>query len=161
MGWAYLDIPRVEQYVPPNVAVVNGWQHDFVKFMRYSQNPHIHYYFLLDWPGALVGPRAFVLDYHLMKAYRDAGYYPGKIQDSQDFLCSHTDFVVLDSPNAVKPQGVTNRSADVLKPNWFDSNIKRQPEFDWKVLASFDASEVTRQLIAVHRKAPLNFCNQP
>jgi hypothetical protein len=161
LGWAYLDIRRVEQYVPPNVAVVNGWQHDFVKFMRYSQNPNIHYYFLLDWPGALVGPRAFVLDYHLMKAYRDAGYYPGEIQDSHDFLCSHPDFVVLDAPNATKPDDETDSSADVLKPNWFDSNIRRQPLFDWKVLASFDASEVTRQLIAVHRRAPLDFCNQP
>ena len=56
MGWAYLDVPRVEQYLPPNAAVVAGWQHDFVKFMRFSQNPNIHYYFLLDWPGALWDP---------------------------------------------------------------------------------------------------------
>ena len=68
--------------------------------MRYSQNPNVHYYFLLDWPAALAGPRAFVLDYHLMQAYRNNGYYTKNIQDSQTFLCSHPDFVVLDAPNA-------------------------------------------------------------
>ena len=53
-----------------------GWQQDFVKFMRFSQNSNVHYYFLLDWPAALVGPSEFALDYHLMQAYRNDGYYP-------------------------------------------------------------------------------------
>ena len=85
----YLDVQRVEQIVPPNVAVVVGWQEDFAKFMRYARSPKPQYYFLLDWPAALVGPRAFVLDYHLMQAYRNNGYYSKYIQDSHEFLCSH------------------------------------------------------------------------
>ena len=39
--------------------------------MRLSRNPEVRYYYLLDWPAALVGPRAFVVDYHLMQAYRE------------------------------------------------------------------------------------------
>ncbi len=96
----YLDVQRLEQIVPPNVAVVAGWQEDFAKLMRYARSPNPQYYFLLDWPAALVGPRAFVLDYHLMQAYRNNGYYSRYIQDSHAFLCSHPDFLVLDAPNA-------------------------------------------------------------
>ena len=100
LSWTYLDMQRFERSVPSNVPVIAAWQQNFVKFMRYSNNRNIQYYFLLDWPAALVGPRAFVLDYHLMQAYRDNGYYSKHIQDSRSFLCSHRDFVVLDAPNA-------------------------------------------------------------
>ena len=54
--------------------------------MRYSRNPDVHYYFLLDWPGALLGPRAFTHEYHLMEAYRNNGYYSSNIRDSRGFL---------------------------------------------------------------------------
>jgi hypothetical protein len=160
LGWAYLDVRRVEQCLPPNAAVVAGWQQDFVKFMRFSHNSNVHYYFLLDWPAAVVGPSEFTVDYHLMQAYRNNGYYSNNIQDGHDFLCSHTDFFVLDSPNSTT-LGDYNRPPDMRKPNWFDLNIRRLPQFDWKVIASFDATEATRKLISVHRRAPLGFCNQP
>jgi hypothetical protein len=159
VNWAYLDVRRVEQRLPPNAAVVAGWQQDFVKFMRFSQNSNVHYYFLLDWPAALIGPSEFTVDYHLMQAYRNSGYYANSIQDGRDFLCSHTDFFVLDSPNSTALEDY-NRPLDMRKPNWFDLNVRRLPQFDWKVIASFDATEATRNLIAVHRKAPLNFCKQ-
>jgi hypothetical protein len=159
VNWAYLDVRRVEQHLPPNAAVVAGWQQDFVKFMRFSRNSNVHYYFLLDWPAALVGPSEFTVDYHLMQAYRNSGYYANSIQDGRDFLCSHTDFFVLDSPNSTTLDDY-NRSLDMQKPNWFDLNVRMLPQFDWKVIASFDATEATRKLIAVHRKAPLNFCNR-
>jgi hypothetical protein len=161
LSWTYLDVQRFEQFVPPHVPVVAAWQQDFAKFMRYSKNPNVQYYFLLDWPAALVGPRAFVLDYHLMRAYRDNGYYSNYIQDSHSFLCSHSDFVVLDAPNASTMDRGNNNSPDMQKPNWFDVNIRATPQFEWKVIASFDGTEVTRKLIAVHRSAPLAFCNQP
>ena len=46
-----------------------------MKFMRLLEPPQARYYYLLvDWPSALAGPRAFVLDYHLMQAYRNNGY---------------------------------------------------------------------------------------
>ena len=60
---------------PPGVPVVAAWQEDFSKFMRSVSNPEARYYFPLDWHAALAGPRSFVLDYHLMQAYRDNGYY--------------------------------------------------------------------------------------
>ena len=99
LSWAYLDLDGVERMVPNGVPVVAAWQEDFVKFMRLSRQPE-RYYFLLDWPAALAGPQAFVLDYHLMQAYRDSGYYSKNIRDSSSFLCSYTDFLVLDAPNA-------------------------------------------------------------
>jgi hypothetical protein len=148
----YLDIQRLDQAVPANVAVVVGWQEDFAKLMRYSNNPQTPYYFLLDWPSALAGPRAFVLDYHLMSAYRDAGYYSRNIQDNDAFLCSHTDFLVLD-PHVIVPDG--------QGPSWFDLAVRTKPQFRWMVLASFDSPEVKRKLISVHRREPLPFCSQP
>jgi hypothetical protein len=160
LGWSYLDVQRFEQSLPSNVPVVAAWQQDFVKFMRYSNNPNIQYYFLLDWPAALVGPRAFVLDYHLMRAYRDNGYYSKNIQDSHSFLCSHPDFVVLDAPNANTLDARNDNSQDLQKPNWFDSNIRTTPQFEWKVIASFEGTDVTRKLIVVHRRGSLAFCSQ-
>jgi hypothetical protein len=159
-SWDYLDVQRLEQAVPPNVAVVAGWQEDFVKLMRLSHNPRAHYYFLLDWPAALAGPRAFVLDYHLMQAYRNSGYYSKDIQDSNSFLCSHSDFYVLDGPNANTLDARDDSSPDMRKPNWFDMNIRTMPQFEWKVIDSFNAPAVTRKLIAVHRRSSLAFCNQ-
>jgi hypothetical protein len=139
----YLDVQRLDHVVPPNIAVVAGWQEDFSKLMRFSPDPQTRYYFLLDWPAAVEGPRGFVLDYHLMKAYRDSGYYSKNIQDSQGFFCSHPDFLVL----------------DVAEHDWFDMIVKRIPQFEWKVVDSFDAPAAKRRLISVHRSAPLDFCN--
>ena len=141
----YLDVQRLDRVVPPNTAVVASWQEDFSKLMRFSHDRQDRYYFLLDWPSAVEGPRGFVLDYHLMKAYRDNGYYSENIQESQSFFCSHPDFLVL----------------NVEQHSWFDMTIKKMPQFEWKVVDSFDAPEATRSLIAVHRKEPLDFCNQP
>jgi hypothetical protein len=154
----YLDVSRLEQLVPPDGTVVAGWEEDFVKLMRLTAHPD-HYYFLLDWPAALAGPRSFVLEYHLMQAYRNSGYYSNNIQDSHAFLCSHTDFWVLDAPNTRAMQmGSRGDTLEMEKPNWFDLNIKSMPEFQWKIIASFDATEVTRNLIAVHKKSNLPFC---
>jgi hypothetical protein len=156
----YLDVSRLEQLVPSDGIVVVGWQEDFVKLMRLTPVPEAHYYFLLDWPTALAGPRSFVLDYRLMAAYRKSGYYSKNIQDSHAFLCSHTDFWVLDAPNASPLQlGRHEDTLEMEKPNWFDLNIKTRPEFQWKAIASFDATEVTRNLIAVRRRGPLPYCN--
>jgi hypothetical protein len=96
-----------------------------------------------------------------MQAYRDNGYYSKYIQDSRGFLCSHPDFVVLDAPNANTLDARNDNSPDMRKPNWFDVNIRTKPQFEWRVLASFEATDVTRKLIAVHRRASLPFCSQP
>jgi hypothetical protein len=160
LSWDYLDVQGVEKYVPPGVPVVAGWEEDFVKFMRLSPNSGAGYYYLLDWPSALAGPRAFVLDYHLMQAYRNNGYYARSIVDDHDFLCSQSDFFVLDAPNANTLDAAKRASPDMQKPNWFDTNVRSTPKFEWRVVASFDAPEVTRKLIAVHRNAPLPFCNR-
>jgi hypothetical protein len=137
----YLDVQRLDSLIPPNAAVVAGWQEDFSKLMRFSHSPQDRY-FLLDWPTALVGPTGFVLDYHLMQAYRDSGYYSRNIQDSQDFLCSHPDFFVLDAEGR----------------SWFDITIRRMPQFEWRVIDSFNSPEFARHLIAVHRRMALPFC---
>jgi len=139
----YLDVQRLERVVPSNTAVVVSWANDFTKAMRYSHNPLVHYYFLLDWPSALVGPRGMVLHYHLLQAYRDNGYYPENIEESHRFLCSHPDFLLLDSK----------------EESWFDLTIRRMPQFEWAVIDTFDAPDWKRSLIAVHRKSQVAFCN--
>jgi hypothetical protein len=140
----YLDVQRLDRVVPDNSLLVAGWQEDFSKLMRFSHSPQ-NRYFLLDWPTALVGPRGFVLDYHLMRAYRDNGYYSNNIQDSHGFLCAHPDFLVLDGEGH----------------SWFDLTIRRMPQFEWKIIDSFSAPDLQRNLIAVHRRASLSFCDQP
>ena len=102
-----------------------------------------------------------MLDYHLMQAYRNSGYYSGNIQDSRNFLCSHPSFFVLDSPNANTLYGDNNSSPDLRKPNWFDVNIRTVPQFEWKIIDAFDAPGVKRRLISVNRNAPLEFCSHP
>jgi hypothetical protein len=151
-SWQYLDVSRLDRSVPPNMAVVADWQDDFAKLMRYSQNPQTQYYFLLDWPSAMKGPRTSVPDYHLMSAYRDVGYYSANIQDNEPFLCLHNDFLVLDSH-------IAGQSAE--EPSWFDLTVRKRPQFEWKELSSFDSTDVERKLISVHRREQLPFCNQP
>jgi hypothetical protein len=151
----YLDVPRLDHTVPVGMAVVTDWADDFAKLMRYPHNPHSHYYFLLDWPAALAGPKPAVTSYHLLASNRAVGYYSQSVQDSNAFLCSHPDFLVLDTH-------LIGQDAD--GPTWFDQRIRQAPEFAWKGLDSFDAPYfpvVKRELIAVHRRAPLAFCNQP
>jgi hypothetical protein len=153
-SWQYLDVQRLEHMVPTNMALVTDWGGDFARLMRYSPDRQAHYFLLLDWPAALLGPKPSVVEYHLMTANRDAGYY-SQIQDGNAFLCSHTDFLVLDSH-------LIGQDAD--GPTWFDQRIRKAPEFTWRNLASFDAPyfpEVKRELIAVHRTEPLNFCRKP
>jgi hypothetical protein len=148
----FLDVARLDGMVSPDAAVVIGWQQDFDKIMRYTGKPGVHYYFLLDWPAALAGPPAYVLDYHLLHAYQDAGYYSPKIHDSHAFLCSHNDFLVLDTHVLVPME---------QEPTWFDFAIRNNPQFAWKNIDSLDGPDVKRELIAVHREAPLNHCDQP
>jgi hypothetical protein len=144
MDTFYLDVRRLDNVVPPNTAVVVNWANDFLKIMRYSHGPLTHYYFMLDWPAALVEPTGMVAHYHLMKAYRDNGYYARNIQESHLFLCSHRDFLFLDTE----------------KQSWFKLTIRNMPQFEWRVIDSFDASGMKRSLIAVHRETPLAFCSQ-
>ena len=154
-SWQFLDVQRLDHAVPANMAVVADWEDDFAKLMRYSHSPHSHYYFLLDWPAALAGPKPAVTSYHLLASNRDVGYYSRSIQDSDAFLCSHTEFLVLDTH-------LIGQDAD--GPTWFDPRVREAPEFAWKGLDSFDAPYfpvVKRELISVHRRAPLTFCNQP
>lgn len=151
-SWRFLDVQRLDQTVPPNTAVVADWVDDFAKLMRYSHSPQTHYYFLLDWPTALTGPRASVPDYHLMSSYRDAGYFSQSIQDNEAFLCSHTGFFVLDTRLP---------GQDAEGPTWFEQTIRNMPQFEWKILDSFDGPGVKRKLISVHRREPLPFCNKP
>jgi hypothetical protein len=148
----FLDVERLDQMVSPDAAVVVGWQQDFAKIMRYSRKPEAHYYFLLDWPAALAGPPAYVLDYHLLHSYRDAGYYSQKIQDGHAFLCSHVDFLVLDAHVLVPME---------QEPTWFDFAIRNNPQFAWKNIDSLDGPDVKRDLIAVHRGASLDRCEEP
>jgi hypothetical protein len=154
-SWQYLDVQQLDHTVPANIAVVTDWADDFAKLMRYSNNPHSQYYFLLDWPAALAGPKPAVTSYHLLASNRDVGYYSRSIQDSNAFLCSHSDFLVLDTH-------LIGQDAD--GPTWFDQRVREAPEFAWSALASFDAPyfpEVKRELISVHRREPLAFCNKP
>jgi hypothetical protein len=149
----FLNVQRLDEIVPPGTAVVVDWQHDFSKLMRYSRKPESHYYFLLDWPAALAGPRADVLDYHLMRSYRDAGYYSQNILESKAFLCSHADFLVLDTHQTAAPLEP--------EPTWFDFTVRNNPRFSWKILDSLDGPDVRRELIAVHRGSPLDHCDEP
>ena len=148
----FLDVERLDRHILPNAAVVVGWQQDFAKIMRYSQKPGNHYYFLLDWPAALAGPPAYVLDYHLMQSYRNSGYYSEGIQDSRAFLCSHTNFLVLDAHSLVPLEP---------EPSWFDFAIKNNPAFAWKTVESFDTPDMNRKMIAVQRRAALDDCGRP
>jgi hypothetical protein len=156
----YLDVRRLEQMIPPHSTVVAAWQEDFTKLMRLSDGRGTHYYFPLDWSTALQGPRSFVLDYHLMAAYRDSGYYAQNIVDNRAFLCSHSDFLVLSAPNAATLDGIVPDRPELMGSNWFDVNIRTAPQFQWKVIDAFDSTEVTRKLIAVHRTGTLPFCQQ-
>jgi hypothetical protein len=70
-------------------------------------------------------------------------------------------FFVLDALNANTLYAHSDNSPDMQKANWFDMKSRTAPQFERMVVNSFDASEVTRKLIAVHRRSPLTFCSHP
>jgi hypothetical protein len=154
-SWHFLDIQRLDRTVPANTVVVADWGDDFAKLKRYRHGLHSHYYFLLDWPAALAGPKPAVTTYHLLAFNRDAGYYSRSVKDSRAFLCSYSDFDVLDTH-------LIGQDAD--GPTWFDQRVRQAPEFEWRIVDSFDAPYfpvVKRELISVHRREPLAYCNKP
>ena len=145
----YINVQQIDRLVHGHGPLVAGWQNDFSMLMRFSGDPENRFY-LLDWATAVVAEKGAVLDYHLMSAYRSAGYYAQNIQNQDAFLCAHDDFLVLD-PHFVR--------TNALEPGWFDLVIRNTPQFEWTVVATMDGAEVQRKLIAVHRKAPLPFCS--
>jgi hypothetical protein len=154
-SWQFLDVQRLDRTVPANIPVVADWADDFAKLKRYPHSPHSRYYFLLDWPAALAGPKPAVTSYHLFASNRNAGYFSRSVQDSDTFLCSHVDFLVLDTH-------LPGQDAD--GPTWFDQRVRDAPEYAWRIFDSFDSSyfpAVKRELISVHRREPLAFCNKP
>jgi hypothetical protein len=146
----YLDVQRLDSIVPRDVSLVAGWQNDFEVMMRFSRYPQQRVY-LLDWPTALIGPKELVLVYHLMQAYRGAGWYGQSIQDRDAFFCSHDNFWVLD------PHFYGARSGE---PSWFDLTVGQMPQFEWKIVETVKDTDYERNLIAVHRKTPLPFCSE-
>jgi hypothetical protein len=146
----YLDVQRLDSIVPRDVSLVAGWQNDFEVLMRFSRYPQQRVY-LLDWPTALIGPKELVLVYHLMQAYRGAGWYGQSIQDRDAFFCSHDNFWVLD------PHFYGARSGE---PSWFDLTVGQMPQFEWKIVETVKDTDYERNLIAVHRKTPLPFCSE-
>jgi hypothetical protein len=136
-----LDVARLDALIPPNGVVVTGWQHDLFRTIRFSTRADHPYYYLLDWPTALRGPSEFITDYHLMRAYREAGYNARSIQDQEAFFCEHPNFYALDNPEY----------------SWFDVTVRTMPEFQWtKVISATPGFR--RNLYRVHRIAPLPFC---
>ncbi|WP_263366829.1 hypothetical protein [Edaphobacter bradus] len=134
-----LDVPHVEEAAGNNLPIVAADQHDFFVLLRYSSIRQ-RYVYLLDGETALHGQRSAVGDFHLTRAYRSQGYYASNILDQTNFLCSHSDFLVLDSPDST----------------WFDQTVSSSTKFSWKVIAEISTK---RRLIAVRRITPLPFCS--
>jgi hypothetical protein len=127
---ARLDVDRVDALSSSaKLPLVVGFQKDFFVMERYSKHPENSVY-LLDWNASLRGVREMVSDYHLMRNYRDVGYFSSTIQDSQAFLHRHPAFLVLDDSDG----------------SWFNSAIKGNPDYRWRVVAQLDQK---RRLIAV------------
>ncbi|HEX3940453.1 MAG TPA: glycosyltransferase family 39 protein [Acidobacteriaceae bacterium] len=135
---SYLDVQRVERDLPPDAVVVVEWQHDFSRMMRFSPRP-TRFFYLLDWNTALHGPRGLILDYHLMRSFRQAGYFASNIEDQNTFFCSHPNFYVLN------------------RDQWFETTIGKMPQFAWKRIDILDDS-FERDLYSVHEIAPFPFC---
>lgn len=135
----YLDVPRLDALIPPNVLVVVQWQHDFFKAMRYSRRTDRPYLYLLAWPPVVNGQQ--VTDFHLMRNYRQVGYYSSSIKDQIDFICTHPYFLVLDHDRS----------------DWFASAKKDFPGLKSDPVAAIDES---RELFAVRRTGSPPVCDQ-
>ena len=83
-----------------------------------------------------------MLDYHLMQAYRNNGYYSGNIQDGLNSFVLKPIFSSW-MPRTQKRWMLIKAARQTCeKPNWFDANIRSTPQFEWKVIDTFDAPEV-------------------
>ena len=118
-----LEMAEVQAVPLDRGPMVVGNIINFMPLMRYSTPAQLQrYVYLLDWDAALKEYPAAVPDYHLMLAYRNNGYFPGRIQFPDEFLCAHRKFLVLDAPTA----------------GLFDLAIRRNPRYQWSVVQVLD-----------------------
>jgi hypothetical protein len=93
-GW----VEQLEAALPAGVPVVFESAHDFAEIMHgRGSNAPPRYRFLLDWQDALdaTSPHLDVTDYHLMRYWKNVGYFSGEIEEAKDFLRAMPEFLVV------------------------------------------------------------------
>jgi hypothetical protein len=142
------DSPDLEvaaiQAIPADLGpVVVGNLREFLPLMRYSEPANQQrFVYLLDWQSALKEYLAAVPDYHLMLAYKQNGYFADRILFANDFLCSHTQFVILDAPTT----------------GFFDTTIRLDPHYRWHLVEVLDRD---RSVFEVTQISPPLACSRP
>ncbi len=106
--WIFIHIrnilPQPEDYtraltatLPKDIPVVCEDAWTFTALIGRQHASAVRYMFLLDWPESIApgAPRLEVTEYHLMKNWKQVGYFSGSIQPIGEFLRDHPKFVLL------------------------------------------------------------------
>jgi hypothetical protein len=116
--------------------------HDFLELLHYSERPDLPVVFILDRESAL-DPRSQLgapLEFKGMTWTRRWGYYPGRIQDNDPFLCANPQFLVVDSPDHM----------------WFEHRIRPDPTYTVRNIGTYAADTVW--LVRRRPTAPVASC---
>jgi hypothetical protein len=114
---------QLTSQLPQGIPVVCEDAFAFTELISLQHSSGVLYTFLLDWKTATApkSPRVEVTQYHLMKNWKDHGFYSGSIHYRDDFVrvtpffysVSFTDFV---QPNPFLPPARTERFPGIGNP---------------------------------------------
>ena len=143
--------------LPAGVPVVCEDAFAFTELMSRQHDAAVRYTYLLDWANAVShqAPRVEVTQYHLMKNWKNVGYFSGSIKDAVPFLEEHPFFYTISFRDAVDhwPLG---RSAATDRSVMIGSGLHRQLAVDPRYLVSLEREvplgELSASLWRVCRK---------
>lgn len=132
----------VEALVPHGVPIVVEDIHSFFPLLFYTRQQGRPYYFALDWPLAISpqGSRDAPYVYKQLKVWKDLGYWSDRLTESNELLCSCSEFAVIDSPRLP----------------WFEERIAARPDFEYQRMGSL--REGTVWLVRWEKGAKPGFC---
>lgn len=83
--------------LPKGIPVVFPDAWGFTEVIGSQHDSGVQYTYMLDWPNSIAPstPRLEVTQYHLMENWKKVGYFSGSIQYRDEFLRSHSKFLVL------------------------------------------------------------------
>lgn len=132
--------PSLAQQLPRGIPVVFERPEEFDVMLHQQSAPNLPMFYLLDWDTAIApeSPRGVVSGYKEMETWRQVGYFSDSIVDSDKFLNTINDFIVVDDANIL----------------WFERRILHNPRWDIQKLSDYRHGFWSETIWKVHRRQP-------
>lgn len=145
----YTDL--LTKHLPPGTPVVCEDAFSFTELVGRQRGASVPYMFLLDWDQS-VSPSAPLLEvtqYHLMKTWKQVGYFSKSIEDLAPFLQQNDMFFVLHAAP------IRASKADPIIGNPLIERFERNPNYETRKYLQLDRKTIrdTVWMVCRHRCA--------